>query len=473
MKVNWNIKIPKWIIVCAIVVCLLIGFFLLFQRLYLNPLNGYNEAIALMEAEKYSEAIAIFDELDGFKDSEAKSAECTERITTINNYNRAVYLLNNGPLEDAIDLLKTLGNFRDSDKIVDGLTGPDIVIPDVMTKIPKDAFSFDTSVTSVYIPDSVKVINSRAFGNCINLKSVTFSENSNLSEIGLVAFSNCNGLESIELPDSLKRIKALAFSNCTKLTSITFPNGITEIDGFSDCTGLTSITIPDSVEEINGFAGCLGLTEVNFGEDSRLNSIGDSTFWGCDSLTGIRIPDSVIEINAGAFSECDTLREIVFGENSSLTTIGDFAFANCDSLTSFVIPDSAINIGLCIFSDCDNLTSLTIPDHVIGKLGSCIYNDDSDYWTRYLNLTDVKFSDSVTKLEAYSFQDDYNDFTSVTIPVSVTEMERVVFFDCDKLTTINYEGTVAQWNAIKKASNWYRGSSLTEVICTDGTVSLD
>ena len=42
-----------------------------------------------------------------------------------------------------------------------------------------------------------------------------------------------------------------------------------------------------------------------------------------------------------------------------------------------------------------------------------------------------------------------------------------------KLETINYSGTVEQWNNIPKGNSWNSGTSkLSEIQCSDGTVSL-
>ena len=58
-------------------------------------------------------------------------------------------------------------------------------------------------LTSIEIPASVTIISDQAFTGCYSLTSVTFKENSQLTSIGLYAFSNCMTLESIELPSKL------------------------------------------------------------------------------------------------------------------------------------------------------------------------------------------------------------------------------------------------------------------------------
>ncbi len=40
------------------------------------------------------------------------------------------------------------------------------------------------------------------------------------------------------------------------------------------------------------------------------------------------------------------------------------------------------------------------------------------------------------------------------------------------LTSLKFNGSIEQWNIVKKVGAWNLKSSLTRVICTDGTVSL-
>lgn len=63
--------------------------------------------------------------------------------------------------------------------------------------------------------------------------------------------------------------------------------------------------------------------------------------------------------------------------------------------------------------------------------------------------------------------------TSVTIPVSVTEIRSWALEDCCALKEIIFEGTVAQWNAITKEYNWNNNTGTYTVYCTDGQITKD
>ena len=42
-----------------------------------------------------------------------------------------------------------------------------------------------------------------------------------------------------------------------------------------------------------------------------------------------------------------------------------------------------------------------------------------------------------------------------------------------RVTSITFNGTIAQWNAISKGFDWKYNVPATEVICSDGIVSLN
>ena len=62
--------------------------------------------------------------------------------------------------------------------------------------------------------------------------------------------------------------------------------------------------------------------------------------------------------------------------------------------------------------------------------------------------------------------------TSVTIPVTVKRIADSAFDNCTSLSTVIFNGTIEQWNAITKATIWHADIPATEVVCTNGVVTL-
>lgn len=89
-----------------------------------------------------------------------------------------------------------------------------IIIPDGVTIIKENAFgeylnSFNTKVSSITLPYSVKKIEKEAFKNNYNIVEVII--NSNIDTIEKQTFYGCGSLNNIKLPDCLKEIKEEAF----------------------------------------------------------------------------------------------------------------------------------------------------------------------------------------------------------------------------------------------------------------------
>ena len=99
------------------------------------------------------------------------------------------------------------------------------------------------------------------------------------------AFCNCSKLSTIIVPNSIRLIDVVAFSNCKSLRQITLPNTITNILGgaFQNCTNLTSICIPNSVTGIeNGaFNGCENLRLATIPKSAH---VGGEIFQNCDKV---------------------------------------------------------------------------------------------------------------------------------------------------------------------------------------------
>lgn len=173
------------------------------------------------------------------------------------------------------------------------------------------------------------------------------------------AFYKCTSLTSVEIPSSVKVIDLCAFYGCSGLTSIDIPNSVTKIkdSAFYMCENITSVTIPDSVIEIGkeAFAFCANLKSL-FISDS-VKKIGSSSFWDCESLQSVVLPDLLTEIESSCFAHCHNLSEINIP--NSVKSIWQYAFCNCKSLTSITLPASVKEIWPYAFYGCEKLGEVT------------------------------------------------------------------------------------------------------------------
>lgn len=55
---------------------------------------------------------------------------------------------------------------------------------------------------------------------------------------------------------------------------------------------------------------------------------------------------------------------------------------------------------------------------------------------------------------------------------SVTSIGNYAFSNCTSLITLNYNGTINEWNAVTKGTMCFINISATKVVCLDGEVAL-
>jgi len=207
--------------------------------------------------------------------------------------------------------------------VIKGYTGSalQVIIPATIQGMPvreigSRAFSRNTSITSVVIPQGVTKIGSEAFSNGItvlpplrNLASITIPEG--VTEIGYGAFSKCPSLTEIKLPESLKILGEQAFLG-SGLTTITLHGTLTSIGKsvFSNCRNLRTVTISEGIKTIPQymFSECTALATVTL--PTSLTSIGEQAFYQCTALTAITLPDSLTKIGANAFHSCTAITAI-------------------------------------------------------------------------------------------------------------------------------------------------------------------
>ncbi len=89
-----------------------------------------------------------------------------------------------------------------------------------LKKIGWEAFFECFSLQHIVIPQSIKVINPRAFMCCLHLVTVELCAGP--EEIGWLALAGCTLLQKIIIPQSVKVIHTNAFYNCTQLTNVQF-----------------------------------------------------------------------------------------------------------------------------------------------------------------------------------------------------------------------------------------------------------
>lgn len=161
---------------------------------------------------------------------------------------------------------------------------------------------------------------------------------------------------------TVNKIDKRAFAG-TSVERVKIPSTVNIIDGmaFMDCNKLEKVIMYDGISDIEicAFNGCDSLKEIII--PKTVKSIGTLAFSDCASLNNIFIENGVQEIGESAFSFCLKIKNIEIP--SSVKIIKDGAFSVCSSLENVVINNGVKIIGKETFSYLNNAT-ITIPESV-------------------------------------------------------------------------------------------------------------
>lgn len=196
-----------------------------------------------------------------------------------------------------------------------------------VVSISDDAFSGNTAIQTLVIPDTVTSIGARSFSGCVNLTSITISKN--LATIGGDAFEGCTKIADASIP-------AIATQSIYKaaLVTLRITAGDVEERAFENCGSLNSVVI-----------------------ESGVNSIGAYCFSGCSSLATVELAGA--EVGNYAFQNCVKLVSVKV--NDGVHHIYDYAFLNCAGISEIELPDTITTIGSGAFSGCSGLVEMKLP----------------------------------------------------------------------------------------------------------------
>ena len=177
----------------------------------------------------------------------------------------------------------------------------------MMTRLPERLFCDCHDLRSVSIPASVTAIGDEAFHGCSSLSAIIMhhaaggasprdddaaaTSSSPQVTIGSFAFAFCTSLCSIAIPSSVRVIERATFFGCAALTSVTIPDGVQRIEGFAfrGCASLDTIHMGAAVTSIGygAFRDCVALSTVAIPD--AVEVIGKTAFLSCTALASVTI----------------------------------------------------------------------------------------------------------------------------------------------------------------------------------------
>lgn len=104
-------------------------------------------------------------------------------------------------------------------------------------------------IEEVEMPSSVVYLESEAFWECEDLKSIKLSHS--IKKIPSYCFWRCLSLESIVIPESVSIIEDGAFMHCKSLRSVYMPKSLCEIGEsvFTRCESLGKVIVPKGTKD--------------------------------------------------------------------------------------------------------------------------------------------------------------------------------------------------------------------------------
>ena len=236
-----------------------------------------------------------------------------------------------------------------------------------VTTIGYRAFFLCSQLTSVTLPDTIRVIGDYAFLTSWGTNMIaSMNLPEGLEEIGAYALYYIP--VDFKLPSTLKRIGGSAFAQ-SGITEVHFGDAIEAVDdrAFNFCKKLVKAELTKETQNCEGlYLYCDNLAEVTIEDGVTL--IPENCFFDCFALTSVVLPESVTELGKSAFYGCD-FTSLDFLNTGSVTTLGDFCFAGNDNLHDIVIPDSVTYVGANQFYWCKYVKTITFGANVayVGK----------------------------------------------------------------------------------------------------------
>ena len=354
----------------------------------------------------------------------------------------------------------------------------DFPINSELTTIGVDAFKGNPKLERITIPNSVISLQTGVFADS-GLKFITFQDRSKLETISDYVFANSK-IESIIVPQSVTSIVgASVFANTSgTLTRIKMPHRLIFTGGGSHRWGLTTTQWALIEFTYEPFAGTtLNNQNVrNLGWDKKTTitlddwamapnvvNIGRNAFLSNQTLVSIEVPREINIIGESAFRKTINLKNVNFEANSTLLEIGKWAFQG-SGLENINLPVSVLRIQQGAFSQMTLLRSFTFPPNVT-TFSSNLLNSS-------INLENLVLPLELKVMEGHLFVG-LTKLIKIVIPLTVETISSDSFTSShftDITMPSSFKGdsvakygfTQTQWDSIKWVYSPFLGTELNE-----------
>ena len=344
-----------------------------------------------------------------------------------------------------------------------------LVLPDSVKYINTAAFGAMTKLASVVLGAGVEVLDAQAFAQCKVLKNVKLGSwdfdngvltGSSLKKIGKYAFQGCEMLSSIEIPETVDYIGAWAFRdtgmyknastgivyagnwvvdcNVNYLMSgdVTVTDGTVGVAEYAFYQApISTIVMPDSVKYINRTAFYMAQSLLEVTLPSTLERIEEYTFFNCYHLRRVNLPETLTYVGKSAFHYC-----MLLGAGGDTTSLVDLE-------SELVIPDSVKEIGDFAFFGCgyaevnpaDNQLYAYGIDKIV--IGDGLEKVGTEAFAQCQSVVTLEIGDGLTEIGDYMFFKCIS-LQEITFGANVQKIDNRAFYGCTSLTSVTIPDTV-------------------------------
>lgn len=320
----------------------------------------------------------------------------------------------------------------------------------------------------------IKTITENSFKDNRKIKSIEFSDDSELQTIQNSAFSG-SSLKFLSIPATVTNLEegwCIGAAHLIEITLSPLNNNFSYSDDIQKiltsksnskskifdviifaCRDVNFVEISSQITEIgsHSFSDCKCIEKVEFSKESELKIIGKESFSN-SSVDKILIPNRVKKICESSFLFCECLEKVEFERGSELDSIGKESFSH-SSLETIFIPNKVSEICESAFSWCEKLKTINFSDDSnLNSIGNDAFaysgiefisipkkvthiGESSFAWCEQLQTVDFSQNSSLKKFEKNLFFLSSIEF--ISIPPSVTEICEKSFESCEKLNQLN------------------------------------
>lgn len=329
-----------------------------------------------------------------------------------------------------------------------------IELPASLTTIGKYAFN-KTGLKSITIPEGIASIGYNAFGNCADLRHVTYNAanctqpklpsyqwfkgsplssytlGSKVSTVPAYFMFEQEGIKGVDLPASITAIGANAFDGCNSITSVTIDERITSIDAnaFANCASLKTVNFnavncTTPISQGNAIFYGSPIEEMNIGD--KVEHIPNAFLYKQRKLHCITIPENVKSMGRYPFNYCENLRVVNFNAvNCEGPASGNYRWFDYTHLYELNLGDKVESIPNYLVYNQDSLKNFSMPESV-KRIGDYAYYSCAQ-------MQSIALPPAIEYIGAYAFSNCKEAYGDIMIPESLTMIGHMAFYNCSQI----------------------------------------